>query len=357
MLDNPLWQPFSTIYKRTQWSAKPNLRSKTTVLQYLQNYSSSSVGHLQRTVVVSRIVDVQCWAVLFVVRSVKESVRWSSSETCIFWFVGTSSEDATWQWVVYSSAVYVGEPGSPCSSSGRFSPILGEILWGLLELGRLQVSWQLHGHGWRRGIVVSGIRRINEVHSRWTRARIPSRCVTSQIGQLSLACLRGRLIEYRLWLGKGRECHLCRVAGNTVWSHMACEFPQWWGILWTAIVCLPCLYLYRCLLCHPIINVESLNDAQNTYLASAFPHLQTDFWYNWCCFLMSVLWCQYDTRMLTHNMSYIINRINVCSTKNSFHFLRTRFPWVLQSPEKWRRKTFRPVEVLKLAVGPEKLAC
>jgi len=23
---------------------------------------------------------------------------------------------------------------------------------------------------------------------------------------------------------KGRERHLCRVAGNTVWSHMACEF-------------------------------------------------------------------------------------------------------------------------------------
>jgi len=22
-----------------------------------------------------------------------------------------------------------------------------------------------------------------------------------------------------------RECHLCWVAGNTVWSHMACEFP------------------------------------------------------------------------------------------------------------------------------------
>ena len=23
----------------------------------------------------------------------------------------------------------------------------------------------------------------------------------------------------------GRKCHLCRVAGNTVWSHEACEFP------------------------------------------------------------------------------------------------------------------------------------
>ena len=24
---------------------------------------------------------------------------------------------------------------------------------------------------------------------------------------------------------QGRECHLCQVAGNTVWSHVACEFP------------------------------------------------------------------------------------------------------------------------------------
>ena len=48
------------------------------------------------------------------------------------------------------------------------------------------------------------------------RASIPSRYVTNQLGQLSLAFLRGRLIEYQLPLGKGRECHLCRVAGDTV---------------------------------------------------------------------------------------------------------------------------------------------
>ena len=45
---------------------------------------------------------------------------------------------------------------------------------------------------------------------------IPSRYVTSQLGQLSLASLRGRLIEYQHRLGQGRECHLCRVAGNAV---------------------------------------------------------------------------------------------------------------------------------------------
>ena len=29
-----------------------------------------------------------------------------------------------------------------------------------------------------------------------------------------------------LWFLRSlRECHLCRVAGNTVWSHVACEFP------------------------------------------------------------------------------------------------------------------------------------
>ena len=36
------------------------------------------------------------------------------------------------------------------------------------------------------------------------------------LGQLSFASLWGRLIEYHFRLGLGRECHLCRVAGNTV---------------------------------------------------------------------------------------------------------------------------------------------
>ena len=40
--------------------------------------------------------------------------------------------------------------------------------------------------------------------------------ITSQLGQLSLASLRGREIEYQLRLGQWRESHLCRVAGNTV---------------------------------------------------------------------------------------------------------------------------------------------
>ena len=36
------------------------------------------------------------------------------------------------------------------------------------------------------------------------RAGIPSRCVTSHLGQLSLPCLRGRLIEYQpFYLGLG----------------------------------------------------------------------------------------------------------------------------------------------------------
>ena len=41
------------------------------------------------------------------------------------------------------------------------------------------------------------------------RAGMPSRYVTSQLGQLSLASHRGRLIEYQLRLVQGRECHLC----------------------------------------------------------------------------------------------------------------------------------------------------
>ena len=63
--------------------------------------------------------------------------------------------------------------------------------------------------GWRRGVVVSGVRRMNEVNAR--RAWLVPGWVTvfgrvyhlgtSQLGQLSLASLRGRLIEYQLRLG------------------------------------------------------------------------------------------------------------------------------------------------------------
>jgi len=54
--------------------------------------------------------------------------------------------------------------------------------------------------------MVSGVRLMNEVNARRVRlvlgwADIPSWYVTSQLGQLSLVSLRGRLIEYqlRLW--------------------------------------------------------------------------------------------------------------------------------------------------------------
>ena len=59
----------------------------------------------------------------------------------------------------------------------------------------------------RHGVVVSGVRRMNEVNARRARlvpgwvtvfGRVPYRYVTSQLGQLSLASLRGRLIEYQL---------------------------------------------------------------------------------------------------------------------------------------------------------------
>ena len=46
---------------------------------------------------------------------------------------------------------------------------------------------------------------MNEVNARRARDRlragIPSPAVTNQLGQLSLASLRGRLIEYQLRLG------------------------------------------------------------------------------------------------------------------------------------------------------------
>jgi len=70
---------------------------------------------------------------------------------------------------------------------------------------------KLAAFGWRRGAVVSGVRRMNEVNARRARlvpgmgdrlrAGIPPRCVTNQLGQLSLASLWGRLIEYQLRLG------------------------------------------------------------------------------------------------------------------------------------------------------------
>ena len=55
------------------------------------------------------------------------------------------------------------------------------------------------------------------------KVRRPFSC---QLGQLSLASLRGRLIEYQLRLGFGQECHVCRVAGNTVSSHVAIQLSQ-----------------------------------------------------------------------------------------------------------------------------------
>jgi len=52
-------------------------------------------------------------------------------------------------------------------------------------------------------------------------------CEISTLGQLSLASLWGRLIEYQLRLGQRWECHLCRVAGNTVgWQVIPCD-PMW----------------------------------------------------------------------------------------------------------------------------------
>jgi len=55
--------------------------------------------------------------------------------------------------------------------------------------------------------------------------------LTGAYGQLSLVSL------HQLRLGKG--CHLCRVAGNTVWSNMASEFLSRRGRLLTKDEYLP----------------------------------------------------------------------------------------------------------------------
>ena len=68
------------------------------------------------------------------------------------------------------------------------------------------------------------------------RSGIPSGYVTSQLGHLSLAALQGRLIKYQLWLGLRQECHLCWVAGNTVWSCMWVPVAVWQVRLRTAML-------------------------------------------------------------------------------------------------------------------------
>ena len=52
------------------------------------------------------------------------------------------------------------------------------------------------------------------------RAGIPSRYVTSQLGQLSLASLRGRLIEYHFGWGKGGN------VTSAEWQVTLCD-PMW----------------------------------------------------------------------------------------------------------------------------------
>ena len=78
------------------------------------------------------------------------------------------------------------------------------------------------------------------------RAGIPSRAVTSQLDQLSLASLRGRLIEYQLRLGYRRECHLCRVC-DPIWhvssrcGEASCEllYSVYFILLYTSAGCRP----------------------------------------------------------------------------------------------------------------------
>jgi len=51
------------------------------------------------------------------------------------------------------------------------------------------------------------------------RAGIPSRYVTSQLGQLSLASLQDRLIEYQLRLGPGKGGYVTSVG----WQVTLCD--------------------------------------------------------------------------------------------------------------------------------------
>ena len=89
--------------------------------------------------------------------------------------------------------------------------------------------------GWRRGVVVSGVRRMNEVNARrgpvsipgWVtvfgRVCIPSRYVTSQLGQLSLASLRGHF-NFCNELGKWAERNPSFVYANSMIQDMNSAF-------------------------------------------------------------------------------------------------------------------------------------
>ena len=69
-----------------------------------------------------------------------------------------------------------------------------KMSWSIVSKAAEKSSRQRHDT-WR-GVVVSGVRRMNEVNASRARAGIPSRYVTSQLGQL-----QDRLIEYQLRLG------------------------------------------------------------------------------------------------------------------------------------------------------------
>ena len=88
--------------------------------------------------------------------------------------------------------------------------------------------------GWRRGVVVSGVRqwtKLTHVGTGYNWDGWPSSggytiSGCNQPTRSTQPCIPpGRLIEYQLRLGWRREYQLCRVAGNTGWSHMAREFP------------------------------------------------------------------------------------------------------------------------------------
>jgi len=110
------------------------------------------------------------------------------------------------------------------------------------------------------------------------RSGIPSLAVTRQLGQLSLASLRGRLIEYQLRLGWRREYHLCRVADNTVWSHMAREFPYSGEV---SCELLYSVYLYLYLL--PYTRLHQVRPIK---------HMSTYFHYSCECIQVVCTWMQ-----------------------------------------------------------------
>ena len=82
--------------------------------------------------------------------------------------------------------------------------------------------------GWRRPtccqLAVATTPFDKSSRSDWEFLMTNYNCFQSPTIPPSQALVKVPSHQAALWLGQKRECHLCRVAGNTVWSHIVLKF-------------------------------------------------------------------------------------------------------------------------------------